>query len=136
RGGRHAYRGGRPRAGPALPGARPRDPAARRPCLGRNGPRSAVTTGLVPTMGALHAGHRALLRRARSECDVVVMSLFVNPTQFGPGEDLDTYPRDEERDRAIAAEEGVDSIFAPTVEDMYPGGFSTSVSAGDLGSRF
>jgi len=87
-------------------------------------------------MGALHAGHRALLRRARSECEVVVMSLFVNPTQFGPGEDLDSYPRDEERDRAIAAGEGVDRIFAPTVEDMYPEGFSTSVSAGDLGSRF
>ena len=77
-----------------------------------------MTTGLVPTMGALHAGHRALLRQARSDCDVVVMSLFVNPTQFGPGEDLDRYPRDEERDRAIAAAEGVDSIFAPTVEEM------------------
>ena len=95
-----------------------------------------MTTGLVPTMGALHAGHRALLRQARSDCDVVVMSLFVNPTQFGPGEDLDHYPRDEERDRAIAAAEGVDSIFAPTVEEMYPDGFSTMVSAGDVGSRF
>ena len=97
-------------------------------------PREGV--GLVPTMGALHAGHRALLRQARSDCDVVVMSLFVNPTQFGPGEDLDRYPRDEERDRAIAAAEGVDSIFAPTVEEMYPDGFSTMVSAGDVGSRF
>ncbi len=87
-------------------------------------------------MGALHAGHRALLRRARSESDVVVMSLFVNPTQFGPGEDLESYPRDEERDRAIAAEEGVDRIFAPAVEEMYPDGFSTTVSAGDVGSRF
>jgi pantoate--beta-alanine ligase len=95
-----------------------------------------VTTGLVPTMGALHAGHRALLRRARSECDVVVMSLFVNPTQFGPGEDLESYPRDKERDRGIAAEEGVDRIFAPAVEEMYPDGFSTTVSAGDVGSRF
>jgi pantoate--beta-alanine ligase len=95
-----------------------------------------VTTGLVPTMGALHAGHRALLSRARSECDVVVMSLFVNPTQFGPGEDLESYPRDEERDRGIAAEEGVDRIFAPAVEEMYPDGFSTTVSAGDVGSRF
>ena len=64
------------------------------------------------------------------------MSLFVNPTQFGPDEDLDRYPRDEERDRAIAAEEGVDRIFAPAVEEMYPEGFATSVSAGDLGSRF
>jgi len=87
-------------------------------------------------MGALHAGHRALLRRARSECDAVVMSLFVNPTQFGPGEDLDRYPRDEERDRAIAAEEGVDRIYAPAVDEMYPEGFATSVSAGHLGSRF
>jgi pantoate--beta-alanine ligase len=95
-----------------------------------------VTTGLVPTMGALHAGHRALLHRARSECDVVVMSLFVNPTQFGPGEDLDSYPRDEERDRAIAAAEGVDRIFAPGVDEMYPDGFSTTVSAGDVASRF
>jgi len=64
------------------------------------------------------------------------MSLFVNPTQFGPGEDLDRYPRDEERDRAIAAEEGVDRIYAPAVDEMYPEGFATSVSAGHLGSRF
>jgi pantoate--beta-alanine ligase len=66
----------------------------------------------------------------------VVMSLFVNPTQFGPSEDLQTYPRDEERDRAIAAEEGVDTIFAPAVGEMYPEGFATTVSAGDVGSRF
>jgi len=64
------------------------------------------------------------------------MSLFVNPTQFGPGEDLESYPRDEERDRGIATEEGVDRIFAPAVEEMYPDGFSTTVSAGDVGSRF
>jgi pantoate--beta-alanine ligase len=95
-----------------------------------------VTRGLVPTMGALHDGHRALLRRARAECDEVVMSLFVNPAQFGPGEDFDRYPRDEERDRAIAAEEGVDRVFAPTVADMYPDGFSTTVSVGALGSVF
>ena len=95
-----------------------------------------MTTGLVPTMGALHAGHRALLRRARSECDVVVMSLFVNPTQFGPDEDLDTYPRDEERDRAIAAEEGVDEVYAPAVEDVYPIGFSTTVDVGPLADVF
>jgi pantoate--beta-alanine ligase len=95
-----------------------------------------VTVGLVPTMGALHAGHRALLRRARAECDEVVMSLFVNPAQFGPGEDFDRYPRDEERDRVVAAEEGVDRVFAPTVAEMYPEGFSTSVSVGDLGTVF
>ena len=95
-----------------------------------------MTLGLVPTMGALHAGHRALLRRARAECDEVVMSLFVNPAQFGPGEDFDRYPRDEERDRAIAAEEGVDRVFAPSVAEMYPQGFATTVSVGDLGAAF
>ena len=95
-----------------------------------------MTVGLVPTMGALHAGHRALLRRARAECDEVVMSLFVNPAQFGPGEDFDRYPRDEGRDRAIAAEEGVDRIFAPAVAEMYPDGFSTTVSVGALGTVF
>jgi pantoate--beta-alanine ligase len=87
-------------------------------------------------MGALHEGHRALLRRARAECDEVVMSLFVNPTQFGPGEDFDRYPRDEERDRAIAAEEGADRVFAPAVAEMYPSGFSTTVSVGELGRVF
>jgi len=95
-----------------------------------------VSVGLVPTMGALHAGHRALLRRARAECDEVVMSLFVNPTQFGPGEDYDRYPRDEERDRAIAAEEGADRVFAPTAAEMYPDGFATTVSVGELGTVF
>jgi pantoate--beta-alanine ligase len=87
-------------------------------------------------MGALHAGHRALLRRARAECDEVVMSLFVNPAQFGPNEDFDRYPRDEARDRAIAAEEGVDRVFAPTVLEMYPDGFATTVSVGGLGTVF
>ncbi|HVI38880.1 MAG TPA: pantoate--beta-alanine ligase, partial [Gaiellales bacterium] len=79
-----------------------------------------MSTGLVPTMGALHDGHRALLRTARAENGRVVMSLFVNPTQFGPGEDYRHYPRDEQRDRGIAAEEGVDEVFVPTVEEMYP----------------
>jgi pantoate--beta-alanine ligase len=95
-----------------------------------------VTVGLVATMGALHNGHRALLRRARAECDEVVMSLFVNPAQFGPGEDFDRYPRDEVRDRAVAAEEGVDRVYAPTVAEMYPKGFSTTVSVGGLGTIF
>jgi pantoate--beta-alanine ligase len=95
-----------------------------------------VKVGLVPTMGALHDGHRALLRAARAECDRVVMSLFVNPTQFGPGEDLDRYPRDEAGDRAIAAAEGVDEVSAPSVAEMYPAGFATTVSVGELGRRY
>ena len=95
-----------------------------------------MTVGLVPTMGALHAGHRALLRAARGENDRVVMSLFVNPTQFVEGEDFERYPRDEGRDREIAAEEGVDEVLAPAVEDMYPSGFATAIDVGPLGSRF
>ena len=93
-----------------------------------------MTTGLVPTMGALHEGHRALLRAARAENDRVVMSLFVNPAQFGPGEDFDRYPRDEQRDREIAEQEGVDEVYAPSVEEMYPAGFATRVVS-DLGGR-
>jgi pantoate--beta-alanine ligase len=88
--------------------------------------------GLVPTMGFFHEGHLALMRRARSECDVVVVSLFVNPTQFGPGEDLEAYPRDFERDRALADDVGVDYIFAPEVEEMYPAGTATSVEVEEL----
>jgi pantoate--beta-alanine ligase len=85
------------------------------------------TIGLVPTMGYLHDGHVSLLRAARGQCDVVVMSLFVNPTQFGPGEDLDRYPRDEERDLRLAAEAGADLVFAPAVEEVYAAGASTAV---------
>ena len=95
-----------------------------------------MTVALVPTMGGLHDGHRALLRAARAEADRVVMSLFVNPTQFGEGEDYTSYPRDGERDRRIAAEEGVDEVYAPTVEDVYPTGFSTSVHVGPLAEAF
>jgi pantoate--beta-alanine ligase len=90
----------------------------------------------VPTMGALHDGHRALLRAARAENDRVVMSLFVNPTQFGPGEDFAGYPRDRERDREIAFEEGVDEVYEPTVEAMYPAGFQTTVDVAEVGSRY
>jgi pantoate--beta-alanine ligase len=95
-----------------------------------------VTTGLVPTMGALHDGHRALLRAARAENDRVVMSLFVNPTQFAAGEDYERYPRDEQLDRRIAAEEGVDEVFAPTVQQMYPAGFSTRVEVSGVADRY
>jgi pantoate--beta-alanine ligase len=88
------------------------------------------TIGLVPTMGSLHEGHLALLRGARERCDVVVMTLFVNPTQFGPGEDLDAYPRDEARDVSVAEAEGVDLVYAPPVEEVYPVGFATAVEVG------
>ena len=92
--------------------------------------RDGATIGLVPTMGYLHDGHLSLLRAARAECDLVVMSLFVNPTQFGPGEDLDRYPRDEERDLRLAESAGVDLVFAPSVAEMYPEGFSSRVEVG------
>jgi pantoate--beta-alanine ligase len=85
------------------------------------------TIGLVPTMGAFHAGHHALMRAARERCDEVVVSLFVNPSQFNDPADLAAYPRSEERDAAEAAALGVDVLYAPHVEDVYPPGFSTSV---------
>jgi len=94
--------------------------------------RAGRAIGLVPTMGSLHEGHLSLLRAARAECDLVVMSLFVNPAQFGPGEDLERYPRDEQRDAGLAAEAGVDLVYAPPVAQVYPDGFSTAVEAGDL----
>ncbi len=90
---------------------------------------------LVPTMGALHDGHRALLRAARASAATVVMSLFVNPEQFGPGEDFDRYPRDEEADVAIAAAEGADLVFAPGAEVVYPDGFAAHVDPGPLAAE-
>ncbi|HEY5710007.1 MAG TPA: pantoate--beta-alanine ligase [Solirubrobacterales bacterium] len=92
--------------------------------------REGDSIGLVPTMGYLHEGHLSLLRAARAERDLVVMSLFVNPAQFGPGEDLDRYPRDEERDLRLAAEAGVDFVYAPPVEAVYPDGFAAQVEVG------
>jgi pantoate--beta-alanine ligase len=83
--------------------------------------------GLVPTMGAFHEGHLSLMRRARERCGFVVVSLFVNPAQFNERSDLDRYPRDEQRDAAMAESVGVDVLFAPTVEEVYPAGFATTV---------
>ncbi|HSP73582.1 MAG TPA: pantoate--beta-alanine ligase [Gaiellaceae bacterium] len=91
------------------------------------------SVGLVPTMGALHAGHVALFEAARAECDTVIASLFVNPAQFSEAADLAAYPRDEEADAALAAEAGVDLLFVPSVEEIYPPGFSTWVDPGEEG---
>ena len=92
--------------------------------------------GLVPTMGALHAGHASLIRTARAACSHVAVSLFVNPTQFGPGEDYARYPRSFEADCALAESEGADVLFAPSVEELYPNGStSTFVEVPDLGDR-
>jgi pantoate--beta-alanine ligase len=95
--------------------------------------REGRSVGLVPTMGALHEGHLSLIRVARAECDEVVVSLFVNPRQFNEGADLAAYPRDEARDAALAAESGTDLLYAPSVAEMYPDGFATTVRVGDVG---
>ncbi|QOT00520.1 pantoate--beta-alanine ligase [Brevibacterium sp. JNUCC-42] len=90
--------------------------------------REGKTIGFVPTMGYLHEGHLSLVKRAKGETDVVVMSIFVNPLQFGPNEDFSVYPRDLARDQELAQNEGVDYLFAPSVEEMYPRPMLTNVS--------
>jgi pantoate--beta-alanine ligase len=95
---------------------------------------SAGEIGLVPTMGAFHAGHVALFDAARRECETVVVSLFVNPAQFGAGEDLDRYPRDEQADSRVAEEAGVDLLFVPDPAEIYPVGFQTWVELEELGA--
>lgn len=98
----------------------------------REARRAERSIGLVPTMGALHEGHLSLVRAARGRCDLVVVTLFVNPAQFGPGEDLDAYPRDPDRDAELASEQGADLMFAPSVEEMYGDGLATAVEVTEL----
>lgn len=93
------------------------------------------TIGFVPTMGYLHEGHASLLRAAREENDIVVLSIFVNPMQFGPNEDLDRYPRDEQRDVALAAQCGTDIVFIPSVQEMYPSKPLTSIKVAEVSER-
>ncbi|MDX6619275.1 MAG: pantoate--beta-alanine ligase [Gaiellales bacterium] len=118
-----------------------RTPSRTRAAVARTLPELAAAlagreaVALVPTMGALHEGHRALLRAARASAPTVVMSLFVNPAQFGPGEDLARYPRDEAADVAIAEEEGADVVFTPGVDTVYPADFATVVDPGPLAAQ-
>ena len=98
--------------------------------------RKGRTVGLVPTMGALHAGHLSLVRRARHSSDVVVVSVFVNPKQFGEGEDFEHYPRDTEGDLELLRGERADIAFLPSVEDMYPAGATVKVTAGPIGDVY
>jgi pantoate--beta-alanine ligase len=101
----------------------------------RTGRREGKSLGLVPTMGALHEGHLSLVRAAKAQCDLVVVSIFVNPLQFGPNEDLAKYPRNFDRDRDLLAKEGADFIFAPSVEEMYPPGAVTYVTVEALSDK-
>jgi pantoate--beta-alanine ligase len=98
--------------------------------------REGVLVGFVPTMGALHEGHRALIRAARLRCDALVVSIFVNPTQFGPSEDLAQYPRPLANDRRLCREEGVDLCFEPSVAAMYPQGYQTMVTVPAIARRW
>jgi pantoate--beta-alanine ligase len=98
--------------------------------------REGVTIGFVPTMGALHEGHRTLIRAARLACDAVVVSIFVNPTQFGPTEDLSKYPRQLRLDRALCRKEGIDIVFVPGAKTMYPAGSQTVVTVPSIARRW
>jgi pantoate--beta-alanine ligase len=100
--------------------------------LSRNAHASGQRVGFVPTMGALHSGHLSLMHRARKHADVVVASIFVNPTQFAPNEDFDAYPRNLDHDRMLLEGAGVDALFAPTASEMYPPGFCTDVAVGGI----
>lgn len=101
----------------------------------RAGHKASKTVGLVPTMGALHAGHASLIRAARSRCDLVAVSIFVNPTQFGPNEDYARYPRTFDADCKLAESMGADAVFAPSVDDLYPNGAETFVEVERLSDR-
>jgi len=103
--------------------------------IAREVQRAGRTIGFVPTMGALHEGHLSLMREARAQCDVLVVSIFVNPTQFGPAEDFANYPRDLDNDAALLTGENVDYLFAPAVTDIYPAGFSTYVTVEGLSEQ-
>ncbi len=98
----------------------------------RTGRELGESLGFVPTLGYLHEGHLSLLRKAREECSAVALSIFVNPLQFGPDEDLDRYPRDADRDLRLAGEEGVDVVFIPEAGELYPDAFTTEVRVPDL----
>jgi pantoate--beta-alanine ligase len=101
----------------------------------RDARQDGLTIGLVPTMGALHEGHLSLIRRARERCGLVVVSLFINPTQFDEAADLSAYPRSEQRDARLARGAGADVLFMPSVEEVYPHGFATSVDVSGVGER-
>src|SRR6267378_352116 len=101
----------------------------------RQARRESRIVGFVPTMGALHEGHTALVKRAKQDCSPVIASLFVNPKQFGPNEDFAKYPRSFEEDAAKFAEAGVDGLFAPEPAEVYPPGFGTYVNVEGLGER-